>query len=344
MIIPASVWNQMVDFYFRHRLLGVLDLGGGNWRHPWHTTVAWNAEKERFEAAINPGLVNGRDVMARVESADDPLVVIDQPLTSSPRIALGSFRAVPSGAPEFFAALGVRSTASLTVDDLEASAPVDLTEAKLAGSSDADVAASILPERWLKACDVVLHQERPRTVVDWQITPPEIGQQAQFTVGSTGALAKNAYVRATAEFVAAAPRDDRATLTGETEDSGLDSVKICTVFLLSPPDVGPEAEIDSRWEPHVQHDLFWNASYRFTQPVAVASQNLTLNLAGLGNAAGAQFTVNQLLAQNNDAFNAALQFLNAREVTGKFTTPGNSVRKWDKAASLDPPFPYKGLP
>lgn len=343
MNIPASEWNRMVDYYFEHRLAGVLDLGGSKWRHPWFTSVAWNVDRERFEAVTKPGLVNGRDVLARVESPDDPDLRVDLPLTDTPRIALSSLRSITTAVPEYFVRLGVRSVEPLTADALEEGVQVDITEERLAASADADIAASILPERQLKACDLVLYQQRPRSVAQWEITPAEIGQQAQFSVGVVGTLARHAYVRSVPEHVPPAVRDAMATLTGEVEDTGLDSVKLCTIYLLSPPGAGPFEEIDSKWEPHLQHELFWNASYRYTQPVVTGSQNLTLNLAGLGNVAGAQLTVNQLLATQNDAFAASRQFLAAREINGKFSTPGNREVKWDQASRLDPPFPYKGL-
>ena len=320
MIVSAGVWNKMVDWYFRHRVRAVLALGGSPWRHPWHTSVSWSEEHGRWEASVAPGLVNGMDVTCSVITPPDA-VPVDVPLTDFPRLPLAEFRAITSLVPEFFVARGVRSASSLMVREEDAA----------------------LPPRQLRACDLVLHIPRQRTVVRWDSPPSEVGAGARFTVGSAPPPRAGAFLRAAREFAPPAARDDRAALTGETADAGLDSALVGAVFFLSPPDAPPDAGVDAAWEPHVRHELFWNVTHTVTAPVSAGASTLALDLAGAGAASGAQLDVNRALARNNAAYNAALQFLRAREITGAITTPGHRVPiPYDRRARLDPLFPYKG--
>jgi hypothetical protein len=349
MKVPASTWNKMVDFIFRRRVRSVLALDTGDWRHPWHTSCDWNAQEERWEATVKPGFVNGRDVTVQIEaeqlldsgetivepSLNNSSATVQLPLTASPSIPLTTFRHLTASAPAFFALLGVKSITAPTADQLDQG----ITDI-ISGLPD-----DPLSERQLKACDIVLRCTRPRTTIEWQITPAETGAQAQFTVGSSGSSSSSPSLRVSASFNPLTPTDDLTKLQGGYEDPGYDDFKVCTVFFLSPPGASVDAEVDQTWQPHVRHDLFWNARYTISQPVSADPQNITLNLAGLGSAAGAQLTVNQLLSQSNDAFAAALQFLASREITGTLSTPGTPEnQKWDKLADLDPPFPYVGVP
>lgn len=350
MKIPAAEWNNMVDYFFRHRLIHLLaQAGPDQWAHPWFTTCAWNPEALRWEATIKPGLVNGRPPTVRVEVEDE---VQDVPLTGDlnlnlqPQLPLTSFRSLGTGVvsiggtaepvPEFFKARGVADAVAISEDDLD----LGITE-RVEGLVEEQE-----QKRQLRACDIVLHHQRLKTTVDWAFGTGVDGVNAQFIVGIGGSMGSGAYLRNTARFapVAAPTLDGR--LDGSFEDDGIDSALMATVYLLSPPGAGPEAEIDETWQPFVKHALFWNAQYLVTAPQLTAPrQNLQLELGGLGATAGAQLTVNQLLATNNDAANNALQFLSARLIEGRFTTPGHRLPPdWDKAASLDPPFPFSGHP
>lgn len=374
-MISAREWNTLMEQLARWTPLGFTPANAaGGWRHPWFTFVAWNAVEERWEARVTPGFVNGKDVTVLVEaeqlldsgetivepSLNNSSATVQLPLTDFPSIPLTSFRTIGGSTnvnlgtagelvPEFFAALGVQGSQTVSVEDLEDGTPTDITDAKLSIVAGGTDPGTQLPERILRACDIVLRCTRPRTTVDWIITPAETGTQAQFIVGSSGGSADTLVrsLHVVSEFSAVEPMNDFDRLSGGTNDPGYDEVLMATVYLLSPADAAAaaDAEIDETWTPYVRHALFWNADHILSQPVSVAPQNITLNLAGLGAAAGAQLTVNQILSTSNDAFNNALQFLTAREITGTITTPGHRVApEWDKTLSLDPPFPYVGLP
>lgn len=344
MRVPASQFNRMVDYFFRHRIAGLLaPPGTAEFAHPWKTAVAWNAERARFEAIIKPGLVNGRPPTIQATINDEVRAV---PLTDAQPLALTSFRSLGTGVvaiggnaeavPPFFRARGVGEAAVITEDDLDLGI-VDRVEGLVSENEE---------KRQLRACDLVLHHQRPKTVVDWVIGLGVDGTGAQFTVGIAGSMGAGAYIRTTARFEPVTAPTLQGRLDGSFEDDGIDSVLLATVYLLSLPGAGPEAEIDETWTPFVQHALFWNALYLTTAPqLPVPRQQLQLELGGLGEPAGAQLTVNTLLAANNDAANNALQFLTARIMEGRFTTPGHRVAPaWDKSARLDPPFPFTGLP
>lgn len=352
----AAAYNALIAAWLSRRLRSVLAIGGGPWRHPWFTTVGWNDTEKRFEARVNPGFCwNGRAVEVlvetRLETSNGQLETVSKFLTDGPAIPLTQFRSIggsaniavaggsdPGAVPPFFAALGVRSAQTLTTDDLD----LGITEV-VAGLPD-DLQSQ--PERLLRACDLVLSHERPRTVVDWSFGSGITGSFAQFKVGSSGGLAAHARLSVLARFTEADPVEDITRLAGNYEDTGLDQVKVATVYLLSPPGAAFDAEIDAAWTPYVRHDLFWNAEYRVTAPtLAAQAQNLEVDLAGLANVSGAQFNINEMLAANNDAFAASLEFLTARATTGRFTTPGHRVPPdWDQTTRLDPPFPFKGIP
>lgn len=317
---------------------------GSTWRHSWFTSLKWDAVAKSWLANVRPGFVNGQDVTVSVVIDK---VSKDVPLTETPSFPVYSFRAIGSDTvsidgsgelvPEFFQKLGVKASRQISTEGGDG-----LIESVTGLPDDS---AETLPPRQLRACDLILRCHRPRTAVEWLITPAETGAQAQMTLLTTGSSSHKATLRQTARYEPIQTVPDLTRLEGLVADPGYDEAHVCTIYLLSSETAGPESEIDATWTPFVQHHLFWNADYVTTQPTIVPRQNLELNLAGLGGIAGAQFTVNQLLSLQNDAVNNALTFLLGREVTGKISTPGHrrGSMKWDESESLDPPFPFFGL-
>jgi hypothetical protein len=343
-MISASRWNALIDRLARFWPLGFQAADQAVWRHPWFTTARWDDETQAWRAHVRPGFVNGQDVTVSVVVEEERK---DVPLTEDPTFPLSSFRALGSdtisidgsgeSVPEFFQKLGVRAPRQISTEIGDG-----LVETITGLPEDA---AEALPPRQLRACDLVLRCLRPRTAVEWLITPAETGAQAQLTLLTTGSSAHQAILRVTSRYQPILAAADLTRLEGLVTDPGFDEAHVATVYLLSPESAGPESEIDDTWTPYVEHHLFWNADYVTSQPAIIPRQNLELNLAGLGGIAGAQFTVNQLLSLQNDATNNALTFLIGNEVTGRISTPGHSKGsiKWDKAESLDPPFPFFGI-
>jgi hypothetical protein len=346
-MITATAWNRFLVRRRRERLNSLVIQQRGVWRHPWFTFAEWNAQRERWEAQIKPGFVdNGRllDVTVSVES-EDGAGRSDVPLTAFPRIPLTSYRAVGTGTvsidgsgervPEYFLSRGVGEPVSLSTASGEG------IQQEVTGLFE-----DLDQQRILRACDIVLYHDRLSTATQWQITPGETGAQAQFSVlyQSRPNARPGAYLQTTARHEPIGPVADLTRLLGGWQDLPYDTVRLCTVWLLSPPGAALDAQPDATWEPHVEHNLFWDVRYLVTRPaLGVVKQNLEVNLAGLGGIAGAQITVNQILSQTNDAIANTLEFLTKRQIIGRFVSPGPSSVKWDRAQSLDPPFPYRGL-
>lgn len=348
--LSAKAWNGLLDWLsgaLRNRILSVTTIGRSGWQHPWFITPKWNGELKQWQCTIKPGFVNDDDVtvLQTVKNADGSEVTKDVPLTDVPSIPLTSFRSVGTdavsidgsgeGVPEFFAARGVGNPISLNSDS------ADGIQQQVEGLLDQSQA------RILRGCDLVLYHDRVATATDWQITPAEIGAQAQFTViyKSSPSARTKAYIRTKSRYQPIAAVDDMTRLQGAWEDETFDSTLLATVWLLSPPGAAFDSEPDGSWQGFAENQLFWNADYETDTPSpGVVKQNLEVNLAGLGAAAGAQLTVNQILSSQNDAFNNALEFLTKKQITGRIRTPGHRMPpKWDKTKSLNPPFPYKGL-
>lgn len=334
MKVSAQQWNKMVAFAFARRIRSLMARDGLEWSHPWKTAVVWNAEREGFDAIIKPGFVNGLDVTARTLVADESgeRVFQDVPLTDHPPIALSSHREVSALVPAFFQAMGVVQKTPVSVDQIAAG----ITEV-IEGLPEDEAKA-----RRLLATDLVLRCTRPRTVVEWNVSPAETGSQAQFMFGVAQAK-QTAKIVAMREWQAVQPSDTLTRLAGGTEDSGIDECLVATVFFVSPAGVGPYYELGADWQAFVRHELFWNAEHIVTGSTSPTPQPITLNLAGVGAAVNAQLIVNQILAAQNDADAAILQFIRATEIAGRITTPGQGTpAEFDTTARLDPPFPYKG--
>lgn len=304
--ISAHTWNRMVDRLARWWPLSFTPANEGSWPHPWWTTAQWNAEAARWEARVLPGFVNGLEPLVRVIGADG--VGEDVGLIAAPGIALETFR-VETAPPKFFAQFG------LTAESLNASV-TDAGQVQVQGLLDAANQA----RRTLQACDLVLDQPRLRSVTDVQVTGGAgvAGSFATVFLSYAAPASTRPYVRAVREHVAAAPVDLASLLEGRVPDSGLDTRRIATVYLMSPEgETDPEAVPDETWQPFVAHGLFWNLSYSSSVPTLPrATDNLTLNIplaAGL-----LQSISNQILASVNDANNQAAQLLAGSVARGRF--------------------------
>lgn len=325
MRISASRWNRLLDRLAAHWPLGFLAGYTFGWQHPWQTSASWNATEERWEATVRPGFVNGKDVTVEIEGEDGERQ--DVPLTDSPAIPLTSFRSIGTDAisvdgsgesvPDYFKALGVGDPASFSTDG------EDGFTQQISGllSSDSE-------KRLLRACEILLYNDRPAASAQWTTGVGIDGSFAQFAIAynlAPGAR-DHGYLRIAKEMPVASADSDPATAAflGEGfEDQSYDWRQMVTVYLLSPAGAALDSEPDETWEAHIQHHrpAFWNLNYAHTPiPAAANNQPLTLNTAGLGGAAvNLQATVNAMLAQSNDAMQA-LREMTRQRVQGTFWT------------------------
>lgn len=327
--LTAAAWNALLDRLaplLRNRIMSVTALGGGKWLHPWHTSVKWNATEKRWEATIKPGFVNGLDVTVSITPPlQDSTAPSSVPLTDSPTVPLTTFRPIGTDAisidgsgesvPEYFRVRGVGDPVSLSTEG------EDGIVQQVSGLADAQSS-----QRLLRACEILLYHDRPAAEAQWTQGVGIDGTFAQFAIAynaATGAK-DHGYLRVAKESPLVAADTDAATAAflGESfADTPYDWKKVATVYLLSPADAAFDSEPDETWQPHVKHHLFWNLHYAHSPiPPAANNQPLTLNTAGLGGAGvNLQATVNQMLAQSNDASAALNEMLRSR-VKGRFWT------------------------
>lgn len=307
--VSAHTWNKLLAELVRWWPLGFQPAGAAVWRHPWFTGVFWNADAKLWEARVTPGFVNGVDPTVRVTVGGE---VKEVGLCERPAVPLVSFR-VPSPVPKFFVPLGVQ--AGPAVDGGA------LLEAALSGGAVAvgGLLGAATSSRLLRACDLVLHQPRPRTELD--IVTDGLGGAAgtgaQFRVRYVGGTGR-AFVRATSLYRQAVTGDLASLVQGTLTDAGEDTRLVATVFFLGPEGLlNEEAVVDETWTPFVQHGLFWNLAWHSPGLVYVpdsAGLRFDLPLAG----GVAQPVINQILSVVNDASSAAAQFLASRRAEGKF--------------------------
>ena len=343
--ISATAWNKLMAFLWANRIVSVRVLGSGGWKHPWHITPAWDAERSLWRMRITPGFVNGldatvslpaelapEDTLARLKRAGEQpesKQSIESWLTEEPRVPLTSFRAIGMDAsassastdadgnvslsyepvPEFFLAQGVVAPPDITFD---ASA---FTESQTGTFQDS------ASKRLLRACDVVLYQDRIATTTQWTTGAGVDGTFAQFTVTTYKALnhRERAYLRLMPKYdpPLLATRQDQ--LAGDWSDTTRDEKHLATIYFVSPEGAPLGSQPDGSWTPHVRHRLWWNllhATNQLKPPLAHANLTLTTGLAG-----GVGDPINNLiLAQINDEHSAAAEFLGRERMEGRFWT------------------------
>lgn len=342
-MIRAEDWNNLTDTLTRNLPLVCGGEGSPAWRHPWHMVTRWRAEAEAWTVQINPGCVNGEEVEVDIAANLAPPETLERLglppegdtvrayLTESPEVPLSSFRgigrgAAPTGAvqtpdggvtttheavPAFFLALGVKEAKPVTFQDPNTGVT------SIAGLLDDGEALE--PYRLLRACDVVLYMDRFGTATQWQQGAGVDGSFMQFDVSYAippDGLRPFSYVQTDPQYTSPPPVDPMTKLLGGFTDSTRDSLKIGTVYFLSPYDAGIDDPIDDTWTPYVQHALFWNLSYATNRLATVADTSLVLPLPLAGGIA--QPLVNNIVATLNDEADKVAEFLANHELTGRF--------------------------
>lgn len=328
-MISAREHNKLAAMVRRKtpRYLRLPDLP---WPHPWTTRAAWNAEEERWEARVRPGLVNGLDPMVPGVTVPDesydpktmPPSKAMRPasLSDAPAIPLhgfrGGFEGISKAARIYFEARGAREIK-------EDKFAVSDTGVKALGT---DTSGQPETYRGLAACDLYLAKSRPSLKGQVEIVDATglTGQVAQYSATyDTFALDLHG-TRARLQQAPVFPgnRTKPTALdifAGNFTDDGEDRILVSTVWLLGPeiPMGEKPGQPDGTWTAHPQHHLFWNAMYasRYEPPARPpAPIRLTTGLA-LADTLG-----NQMLAPMNDlAQRLMAAFLN-RNPEGAFYT------------------------
>lgn len=333
-VIAARAWNSLVRQSREARALrgkGVflyqtpdgttLSAAGAfrEFRHPWTIRCETapsvdNPERLLWRAFVQPGFVNGRDVVIdgrRLTDPDPPALILGSwrnplapaGLTASPD---GEMVALPGeGYPPFFASIGVRPAAK-GGDPLEPGS-IDTTDPQRS--------------REIRACDVVLITPRIATRQDAQpLDPFATAATVQIsTVFLSDAVRGQPRHRLVTVPKWSAPREPTAVekLMGHAVEPQTDEIRIATVWMVSPNDAGTDAVPDETWTPYVQHAVFWNLQHdtrREMPDVPTAPTQLQTGLPW------ADFFGNLQLTESNDLLAKIGAYVGAADFSGKYWT------------------------
>lgn len=323
----------MIELLKRNRILSVVELSGSAWRHPWHHRCAWNTELERWEADIKAGFVNGLDATVKMpvkeametkakERIQSKTGDIDVWLSEDPKLALNTWRSLGRGAapsnvgmsadgtvkityeavPEFFIELGVGAAANTVLDG-------DTMVTQISGVMGEEEEGT----RLLRACEVVLYQDREAAILEMNPESPVTGQTSDYYVryAKMPGSRERAYLQTLPKW---APMELGLALMVPRAE-----LHVATVYMVSPPDEPIESDPDERWAPYVQHHCFWNLSHRANTPEPeTPTQVITLQT---GLAGGIGDVINQyLLTNSNDSTNQLLKQLQELMIDSRFWT------------------------
>ncbi len=341
-IIKHRTWNAMIDEVSRRLPLRFVRTSR-RWVHPWTIVPEWSDTAENWVFRIRPGFVNGVEpevstlamlaserTLSRIEeetgTRPDRNQSVDALITESPQIIVPGTRVIGKGAdaesvsvsasgniavefesvPEFFIQFGV--TAEKVVFQGNLNSGIQEVQYESAGEPTL-----------LRACDVVLYQDRAAARLDVIKGNPLIDSYSALlaiTYGRTTPARERPWLDVTARYIPTVEVDPANLMEGAA-DPEFDAIKVATLYFVSPPGYSPEQPMDATWTAFVKHDQFWNlchAPQRIPDPTPIDPIRLQTGLAG----GIADPLISSLLAPNNDAFNTALQVLKARNLAGRF--------------------------
>jgi hypothetical protein len=272
-LIPESFWNARVVPFAAgsYALSGVnVNVTRGTagqalsldqramWPHPWQTLPSYDAEEERWQVRVQPGFVNAIDPRVPILEEDGE----ELGLCDAEEIPLLQIERKTGKIPEFFLRLGVADEDALAAEILKIDA---------AGIGGVQINATALEQakpgnRTLWSAEVYLAQARATygIAVD---TPANLvtGQIVEYTVTYNSA-SLNQFGSRPRLLTGNVPTKPVRTLLdimqGNVGDDGQDYLRVATVYLLSPPEAGPELQPDGTFSAFVSHDQFWNLNYQ----------------------------------------------------------------------------------
>lgn len=344
--LDAGTWNALIDTLARRLPVRAVRTGQ-KWNHPWLVSPEWS-EEDGWVFRIKPGFVNGIDAevgtlaglaegrtLDRIEEETRTRPVKKQPvtawLTETPRIPFGGNRIIGKGAapeeviqtddgavsykfegvPEFFYQFGVTPESVVFTGQLNSG--IQLVET--AGPKPKE-----LPPV-LRAVDVILEVDRLSAKLDILRGNGFLDSYNALyflTYGRTTPTKERPTLRPTAKYI---PKVEVniGSFTQDITDAETDSLKIATIYLLSPKDTPMDAVPDGTWRPFVKHDVFWNLAHApavLPDPVEFEPVRLVTGLAG--GLADSIFA--GLLSKLNDDMSVAAALLEKPNLAGRFWT------------------------
>lgn len=295
--------------------------------HAWRISGVWDRTQKRWEVQIDPvSYVNGQEVLApELPASELPEATLlrlaasgglpdrARPwLSEAPSLPVRSWRAVGTDAlaingesetiPEYFLEQGV-----VPPDNLSTAG--DQLTIQLSGSPE-----QLRTRRYLRAVDVVLHQPRPSATLDIGddnrpqvrlVTPPD---DRPFVTIQSAAFEPAG--------VAASIQDEFA---GAIADDGIDSLKLGTLWLLSPLGLAPGRDPDGSWSAFGQNAVFYSLDHDSNLDVDIIEPiNLGFDIPLAGGVAALTIAGLKSEIEANDAYASA--FLSKGRVVGAFRT------------------------
>jgi len=285
-----------------------------SYAHPWitkaHYSGGWKAR------VVIPGFVNGIDPrVPGVEVEDIDGTKREAVLTDSPEIPLNVFR-TPGGEGDkildVFLALGVREPKAdnLSINALGGVSVIEESEA-----------ANTTPPRELRAVDLYIAKSRATftaqvTLVDASGTSGVIVDYGvKYDTSTLDREGTRTRFMQAGKFQPVRKPTLAERLFGDFQDEGEDRLHICTVFLLSPPNVTGEPNVS--WTPYVQNHVFWHLKHHAPNEVPAKQPDPIRFHSGLAGGLG-DLVINQYLALNNDLSSQISAAVNNTTPEGQF--------------------------
>lgn len=356
--VPAldpGKWNALIDTLAQRLPIRCVRTGQ-KWTHPWLVTPEWKPKNPEAEDArtqgewifrIKPGFVNGIDAevgtfgrlaeartLDRIEEETQKRPSEKQPvtawLTENPRIPFGSTRIIGKGAspeevvvtadgavsykfegvPEFFYQFGVTPESVVFTGQLNSG--IQLVDP---GEPTPKESPPVL-----RAVDVILEVDRLTAKLDILRGNGFLDSYNALyflTYGRKTPIKERPTLRPDAKYI---PKIEVeiGSFTQEITEADTDSLKVATIYLLSPKDTPMDAVPDGTWRPFVKHEVFWNLAHApavLPDPVEFEPLRIVTNLVG-GGLADSIFA--SRLSTLNDDMSLAAALLQRPNLTGRF--------------------------
>lgn len=321
--IPAEDGAALIRFIKYWRPLEVFADDVLSFRHPFEVIPRWDGGQGRWEVQLfRDSYVAEDEVEApalsweevgratRERIGDEPDGPVVPWLSEEPWLPVRDWRPIGTDAPplgpeevvpEFFEERGVLSR-------VEASTNGEALTFALRGSPEERA-----NRRLLRGADIVLHKARARArldVIDEKLVvvfdPP--GRRRAWITIQQGSFEGDVVLEGIAE-----------QLVSGLTDSGIDEMRVATVYLLSPQGERDGAVPDERWIPYVEPALWWNVNHDSSRDVNIVEPlDLGFNIPLAGGVA--QGAIDSFLDDINlkDAVSSAI--VSKARVLGYFWT------------------------
>lgn len=307
--------------------------------HPWQIRPEWrkvdDSGKGEWTGVIQPGCVNGQpayintlfkharpEAQARIKEERLQAKLPEATPETRVKVYLDEQAALPFA----WRSIGSDGVAESVSGNADSGAVTGVFEKvpdffKRLGVADANtnlLGEAAATQRLLRACDIVLYQ--PRLAMTNEVTVGAVvdGVIASVNPGFNLPTDLEPRVTATAKFVAPSRNVSlQSVFFDRFIDEPYDLVHLSTVYALSPVLPLLDTAVSQAWQIYVKYNLHWNlvhAPQRIVPRTELQPITLFVPLAG----GVAQPVISEILAQNNDWAQAALDFYQQRNLQGKF--------------------------